>query len=270
MKPRLIRKCNKWVPVLAFCLAALPVAAQRPGDSLAEMRLAFQQLNYTAAQAAGEKALQNWQELAPAQLIEVYQVLGIIAYAEGDFFNAKAHFEAALSLTPDLKLDSLYVSPKIQQFLQEVKANLAASNGHMPATLRYVITPDPRPRAALRSLLFPGLGQLRKHQARKGRVMMVAAGLGLVTTGVLQFHREAARESYLSATTIAKATSAYQRYNLLNRARNGAALATAGVWVYSFFDALLSPPKQPGLRLGYLPAAEGGGTLPMLSLQLHF
>lgn len=269
MRRRLIRKCKKWIPALAFCWAALPVFAQEAEKTLADMRLAFQQLNYMAAQAAGEQAVQNWQKLAPAQLIEVYQVLGVIAYTEGDFFEAKAHFEAALSLAPDLKLDSLQVSPKIQQFLLDVKANLTASNGHAGAAWRYVVVPDPRPQAALRSLLVPGLGQWQKHQHTKARILMIAAGAGLATTGVLQFRREAARTSYLSANTIAKASSAYQRYNLLHRARNGAALATAGVWLYSFFDALLAPQHQPALRLGYLPAGDGE-YMPLLSYQIHF
>ncbi len=234
------------------------------------MRLAFQQLNYMAAQKAGEIALRDWQKLEPAQLIEVYRMLGIIAFSDGDFFKAKTHFEAALSLAPDLKLDSLFVSPKIQQFFHEVKTNLPVHNGSSPSTMRYVIAPDPRPQAALRSLIFPGLGQMRKHQALKARVLMIAAGIGITTTGVLHFRRSAARESYLSSPTIAKAVSAYDRYNLLNRARNSAALATGGVWVYSFLDALLSAPNQPGLRLSYLPAATHTEPVPILSLRIRF
>jgi hypothetical protein len=269
MKPRLMQKCKIWMWALASCLAALPLLAQSKEEALAEMRLAFQQLNYAAAQTAGEKSLQDWQKLAPAELIEVYQVLGIIAFSEGDFFKAKTHFEAALSLAPDLKLDALYVSPKIQQFLQEVKDNLA-NNGHTPAVLRYAIVPDLRPQAALRSLLLPGLGQLQKQQRGKARMMMIAAGIGVVTTGVLHARRAAAQESYLSATTIAKAASAYDRYNLLNRARNGAALATAGVWLYSFFDALLAPPNQPALQIGISPSNASNEIIPMISWQMHF
>lgn len=270
MKPRLMQKRKIWLLLAACCLAALPVSAQSTEGTLAEMRLAFQQLNYAAAQAAGEKSLQNWQKLAPAELIEVYQVLGIIAYSEGNFFEAKAHFEAALSLAPDLKLDDLYVSPKIQQFLKEVRDNLSAGNGHAPAVLRYAIIPDPRPRAALRSLLFPGLGQLHKHQPGRARMMMIAAGVGLATTGVLHVRREAAQESYLTAATIAKAASAYDRYNLLNRARNAAALATAGLWFYSFFDALIAPPNQPALRVSLAPTVEGRALTPMICLHWRF
>ena len=270
MKPRLIQKCKAGAIALAVCLAALPLLAQSPDDAFAEMRLAFQQLNYIAARTAGEKALQDWQKLAPAHLIEVYQVMGIIAYTEGNFFEAKTHFEAALSLQPDLRLDSMYVSPKIQQFLREVQENLSGNNGHAAAAVRYVIAPDARPQAALRSLLFPGLGQLQKHQPRKARFMMIAAGAGLAATGVLHFRREAARESYLSATTIAKAISTYKRYNLFNRARNGAALVTAGIWTYSFFDALLASPNQPGPGLSFVPSVQNGEFAPLVSWRFQF
>ncbi len=265
-----MQKCKSRLFAAAFCLAALPLFAQSSEATLAEMRLAFQQLNYMAAKACGEKALQNWQKLAPQNLIEVYRVLGIIAYTEGDFFEAKKYFEAALSLDADLKLDSLYISPKIQKFLREVKENLTAHNGHAPVALRYVAVPDSRPAAAMRTLLFPGLGQLQKHQPRKARVMMIAASAGLATTGVLYFRREAARESYLSATTIARAATTYKRYNLFNRARNGAAVATAGIWLYSFFDALLAAPNQPAARLGLAPAIGGGEFAPLLGVQVHF
>jgi len=255
---------------LGFCLAALPIWAQSQEENLAAMRLAFQQLNYMAAHSAGEKVLQNWQKLLPGQLIEVYQVLGVIAYTEGDFFKAKEYFESALSLAPDLKLDSLYISPKIQQFLQEVRENFAKNNGQSATALRYVVVPDPRPRAAWHSLLVPGLGQLQKHQPGKARLMMITAGAGILGTAVLHVRREDARASYLAANTISKASSAYRRYNLLNRARSGAALFTAGVWLYSFFDALSAPPPQPALRLGYAPVSGGGKFVPLLSYQFNF
>ena len=99
---------------------------------------------------------------------------------------------------------------------------------------------------------------------------MIAAGIGITTTGILHFRCSAARESYLSSTTIAKAVSAYERYNLLNRARNSAALATGGVWVYSFLDALLSAPNQPGLRLSYQPTAAHSELVPTLGIRVHF
>lgn len=260
---------KKILIAVLFC-AALPLWAQAGDTPFAEMRIAFQQLNYIAAKNAGERALQEWRKLSPQNVVEVHQVLGIIAYSEGSFFDAKAQFEAALSLDPGLRLDSLYVSPKIQQFLREVKENLGANNGHAAQDMRYLIVPDPRPRAALRSLLFPGLGQMAKHEKSKGRALMIAAGASVIATGALHLRREAARENYLAAQTISRAVSTYNRYNMLNRARNGAALLTTGIWLYSFFDALALTPNQPQPRLSIVPSADGTRPLPTLSWQITF
>ncbi len=265
-----IQSFRKIILLCMGLLAVLPARAQNAETPLEEMRLAFQQLNYMAAKTAGERALREWRQLAPKSVIEIHQVLGIIAFSEGSFFEAKSQFEAALSLDPGLRLDSLYVSPKIQQFLSEVKENLSAQNGHKHESLRYLIAPDPRPQAALRSLLLPGLGQIQKQQTRKGRVLMVTAGAGLIATGALHFRREAARKNYLSAQTVSRAVSTYNRYNMLNRARNGAALLTTGIWLYSFFDALTLMPSQPQPRIGLIPAAEGASLVPALSWQISF
>lgn len=253
-----------------FLLAAVTAHAQKQDLPFEEMRLAFQQLNYAAAKIAGEQALRDWRRLSPQNVVEIHQVLGIIAYSEGSFFEAKAQFEAALSLEPNLRLDSLYVSPKIQQFLREVREHAFENNGHTRAGVRYLLAPDPRPHAALRSLLLPGLGQIQKQQHGKGRLMIAAAGAGLLATGVLHLRRESARRNYLSAQTVARAASTYDRYNFFNRARNGAALLTTGVWIYSFFDALTLMPNQPQPRLGFMPSAEGAALVPALSWQVSF
>jgi tetratricopeptide (TPR) repeat protein len=256
--------------IAALLCAALPALAQNADSPFAEMRSAFQQLNYHAAKSAGERALRDWRKLSPQNVVEVHQVLGIIAYSEGSFFEAKTQFEAALSLDPGLRLDSLYVSPKIQQFLQEVKDALAAGNGHGRGDLRYLVVPDPRPKAALHSLLFPGLGQMEKGQKTKGRAMMIAAGVGVIATGALHLRREAAQKNYLSAQTIARAVSTYNRYNMFNRARNGAALLTTGVWLYSFFDALTLTPDSPQPRLSLAPSGHDAHFAPVLSWQISF
>ena len=231
--------------LLLAAVAALSVRAQGSDAEVDRMRLSFQQLNYQAAREAGERALLTWQKLTPQDLIDVHRVLGIIAYSEGNFFEAKAQFEQALSLEPSLTLDSLYVSPKIQQFLLEVKHNFSTSNGHSNLDLRYLVLPDPRPQAALRSLLLPGAGQRFKNQHSKGWLLTAAAGLGILTTAALHLRKESAKENYFSAKSIAKAQSTYSRYNNLNRARNVAAFATGIVWSYAFFDALIAAPGSP-------------------------
>ena len=243
--------------------------AQSESVAIDEMYLAFQKFNYVDAKQAGQRALQAWQKLTPTNLIEVHKILAIIAYSEGDFFTAKAQFEQALSLRPDLALDSLYVSPKIQHFLNEVKTSLIQSNGPQKLSRHYLMIPDSRSKAALRSLVFPGLGQIYKNERKKARFIIVAAGVGIAATTALQIRRNSARKNYLAARSISKAQTTYKRFNDLNRVRNFSALATSAVWIYSFFDALIGLPAQPTPIFSHTPTLANDDIAIGLSWQIH-
>lgn len=254
MRMRLLR----WIGVLLGCLlATAPACAQDGGGRVEAVWTAYQQLEYGRADSLARSVLAAYADYTPAQLAEVHTVLGLMAYADGAEGEARRQFEAALSLDPGLELDPLLVSPKILAFVDDVRAQ-QAQRPSRPAgdaeAARYVVQPDPRPPAAMRSMLVPGWGQLYKGESRKGWALVgawgVAAG-GAVTAHVL---RGRAEEAYLDEDDPARVADRYDRFNTWHRVRNNAALAAAGVWLVAYVDALVRP-VQPRALHGALHGA---------------
>ncbi|RMF59683.1 MAG: hypothetical protein D6746_07920 [Bacteroidetes bacterium] len=236
--------------VLILFLPGRVHAQPTPASRLAAIQAAYQQLDYERAKALGEAALQDYDAFTPAQLTEIHTLLGLVYFSENEPEAARLQFEAALSLTPDLSLDPLLVSPKILAFFEEVKRNwqqrqAAAEAGIQAGAIRYVRLEDPRPAAALRSFVLPGWGQLYKGDRTKGWLLM--AGWGVAVTGTLVAHvrRNQARDAYLAERDPDRITDRYDTFNTWHKARNNLALAASALWVLSYLDALVFRPPAP-------------------------
>ncbi|MFZ5516693.1 MAG: hypothetical protein ACOY90_08650 [Candidatus Zhuqueibacterota bacterium] len=257
----------KLLALFLFSIASIGLSQSRqsPYDQLLR---AYQQLDYQTAKALGQKITSDYASHSLYQLAETHKILGVIAYSEGDMDVAKNQFESALSIDDNAQLDSVYVSPKIIQFFNEQKLRYIqstpenASNTAQPP--RYILIRDPRPAAALRSLALPGWGQLYKKEKRKGYSLAGAAGLSIFGTGMLHILQNNAHDAYLEATDPSDIESRYDRYNALYKWRNGLALCTAGIWLYSFFDALIAksdPRDLPGVSAVKIEPAGSDGLM---------
>ncbi len=209
---------------------------------------AYQQLDYQTAKRAGQTITANYNEYSLFQLVETHKILGVIAYTEGNADNAKTQFEQALSIDDKTQLDSVYVSPKIIQFFNDLKQAFVQSkrehDSDTALSSRYILVSDPRPAASMRSLVLPGWGQLYKHEKKKGYGLMTTAGISFIATGILHVLQKNAHNEYLNATDLEIINEKYDQYNQLYKWRNGAALFTGAIWVYSFFDALIHTNEQ--------------------------
>jgi len=241
--------CKKYILVILFFYFITGQGLSQIKQSPFEQMLnAYQQLDYQAAKTIGKKITAEYAEYSLLQLVETHKILGVIAYTEGNLEEAQKQFEQVFSIDDKAQLDSVYVSPKIIQFFDELKQKfIKSTNDHESSsavTPRYILIADPRPTAALRSLVFPGWGQLYKQQKKKGYAMIGSAGLSILGTGILHFMQKDAHENYLNATGHQLIDEKYKNYNTLYKWRNNLALFTGGVWLYSFFDALISSPNQ--------------------------
>lgn len=139
------------------------------------------------------------------------------------------------------------------------------------------------PRRALRSLLYPGLGQCYAGQPLRAGAYAVAATAAGVTALVahLQYkggldridalERESASlgaggtaESEARARIAAERQAAVQRSDDDEETRNIAAIVAGAVYAASVIDALLSSPPSPpveaaGPRIGFVAPPAGGG-----------
>lgn len=230
--------------LLIFGLFSTSFAQQsREVQLLQEIQNAYDQFNYTEAEIKAQTALKQYQRFTPSQLTEIHKILALIYSAQNKKEQAREHFEAALSINPDLELDPIYVSPKILNFFKKIKSeykqNLLNSDENKQE-IRYVLVQDPRPSAALRSMLIPGWGQWYKGEKSKGKILM---GLwGGSVTGVIIAHiiRNHAEDRYLSETNPDKIESRFKTFDRWHKIRNNLLIFAAGIWVYSYLDAILN------------------------------
>lgn len=240
-----MRYLNKTAFLVLFfiLIKSTSVFSQGTEDKLLEeIRDAYNQLNYTEAVIKAKMALQNYERFNSAQLTEIHKILALIFFSQNESEKARIHFENALSLTPELILDSLFVSPKILDFFNRVKEEREQKlekESNPKSEIRYVLVQDPRASAALRSMILPGWGQLFKGEKTKGKVLLSLWSLGIVGSVVSHLARERAEDKYLSETNPAKIESRYNTFNTYHKLRNNLILFSAVIWIYSYFDAVL-------------------------------
>ena len=229
-------------------MLSVPAIAQQPDSTLLEsMRTAFRELDYTRAEAVAQNILSTYGAYSVEELIEAHTTIALLKYAQNRQDESRQHFESALSLNGDLELDSLLVSPKIMAFFDDVRteSTLRQANAESMVVVRYMLQEDPRPGAALRSMILPGLGQLYKTERRKGWMIVGAWTGALTATTAAHIARQNARRSYLGARDPSEIADRYDTYNRLHKIRNGLALVATGIWIYGYLDALIGPVVLP-------------------------
>jgi len=266
-------RCNL-LALFLFSFASLGLS-QSQQSSYDQLLRAYQQLDYQTAKLLGQKIISDYPAHSLFQLVETHKILGVIAYTEGDLGAAKSQFESAFSIDSNAQLDSVFVSPKIIHFFNEhrlrFRQNIRTKPSDATQPPRYILIRDPRPAAALRSLVLPGWGQLYKQETRKGYRLAGAAGVSMIGTGVLHILQNNAHDAYLDATDPNDIESRYDRYNSLFKWRNGLALCTASIWLYAFFDALIvhsDPGALPDISAVNIQFNPSNGL--MISAMLHF
>jgi tetratricopeptide (TPR) repeat protein len=226
--------------ILILFSSAFGQSAER--DLIEEIQTAYNQLNYPEAEIKAQAALKDFQRFTPTQLTEIHKILGLIYFSQNKEDAARLQFENALSLSPDLKLDPLFVSPKIVEFFEEIKKARTIKlqdAGASQADVRYVLLQDPRPAAAMRSMIVPGWGQLYKGEKTKGRVLLGLWSAGVIGSVAAHIARAHAEDRYLAETDPDRIESRYDTFNTFHKLRNNLLIFSGGVWLFSYIDAIL-------------------------------
>jgi tetratricopeptide (TPR) repeat protein len=241
--------------LILFIINISLIYSQAQQSLYQQMIQAFRQLEYENAEKIGKQITADFESYTPIELLETHKILGVIAYQDGNLSEANSQFEQALSIDRTAHLDSVYVSPKIIQFFNDLKSNYALrqKSGEIDKTIhyRYLVQPDPRPAATLRSMILPGWGQLYKNDKRKGYVLVSSTATATLATVLFHFMQKNAHDEYLKATDIETIKQKYDNYNLFYKLRNNTALLAGGIWLYAFFDALLAEPKEKPVKVSF-------------------
>ena len=253
------------VLALLVCAPAVwaPLAhAQTAPDLVGAVREAVERLDYDTAEVRAREALARYEALSPDDLVEVHAALGTLLAARGAAVEAREQFGAALSLDPNLALDPVLVPPATISLFESVRADAARAPAVAPGVapaVRYVVLPDPRAGAALRSAALPGWGQA--YRGDRGRAVAFGGAAAVTAGGAVAAHvaYRRARAQYLAATLPDEIDAAYGRLNGRYRLRTALAVGAGVVWAASVAEALVTGrPRVPrGLGPGGLSLRVG-------------
>lgn len=249
IKPCLV---TLFLSLAGFALApsAGLLAQDRQSLLLDEIQRAYTELHFTEAEIKATSALKEYQRFTQEQLTEIHKILALVYYSQNKEPKARQEFELALSLDPTLELDPLLVSPKILDYYEQLKTawvrRQQSRNDVRDSKMevRYVLVADPRPAAAIRSVVLPGWGQRYKGEKKKGVLLTTLWGIGVAGSLAAHLARDNAENKYLSEIDPAKVGARFDTFNRLHKIRNNLILFSATVWIYSYIDAILRKSPQ--------------------------
>ncbi len=227
-------------------LSSHPIVCQektRPG--IMEIQQAYDQFKYDEVIFLSRQALNAVPPPVQTEQVQIYMYLAYAHISLGQKQEAQKDFEMALDLDPNLKLDPIYVSPKIISIFEEVK-NASAAEGIEQRKLiseSMLFKKTLQSNAAWRSLILPGWGQFYKGQRAKGITVLAAHTLNVGTLVFAHLRMQQAHDDYLKARDLPTIESTYDRYNKFYKLRKYFALSTAAVWLYAHLDAALTDPS---------------------------
>ena len=206
------------------------------------------QQKYEAGDVAGAeltalKALNKRDNFQSPELVEIHKYLALCYIARGERQDAVDEFVAVLKINPQFRFRRQVTSPKVisvfDEALREFQNFLALRRDNPP------LEADVRWRsAAVRSIIFPGLGQLHKGDKRKGYIFTgvgIASISGLIFTQIMY---SKAHEDYLDAEEIQDIEKKYEDFNTYYKLRNSTAILSAAIYLYNIYDCITVPPKN--------------------------
>lgn len=235
---------RSFTSLLLFTLSfATVVAAQETNKVILEdIHTAYERLDFSVAEARINAALEMYDQFTPAELSDIHTVYALIYFARNDLSSVRTQLSQALQLQPELVLDPVATPPRLRDIFEAIKSEQKTTlqENSTESAVRYMVLEDRRPAAAMRSVLLPGWGQRYKGQKRKGLILTGLWSLSSVGTIATHFARNRAEDQYLASTTPDQIEARYQSFDTLHKVRNNLFLAAAGIWVYSYADALIS------------------------------
>ena len=248
-----------------LCWSQLNIVAAQvsTGELLRDIRSAYERVDFDVAEQRIQEALDQFDLFSPTELAQVHMFSALIYYAQDDAGKAEAQLVLALQLHSDLELDPILAPPGLVAIGDRLKKDFKEAgqiNNEQQPDVRYLVLDDPRPAAAMRSMLVPGWGQLYKGERKKGYWLIGAWGATAGGTLVTHFLRANAEDKYLEAATVDDARALYDDFNRWHQVRNNLFLAAAGVWVYSYIDALIfqtTPVQSQRVQVYTTPSLSG-------------
>ena len=189
-----------------------------------------------------DEVLRTTKTIPDSTLIRLYIYQAFSYVALGNKEQALGAFRYLLIINPKLELDPKFISPKIIEVFEESKRIRGDSLRLSPPPFIPIdnLQSQTVRNRAMRSLLYPGLGQLFQQKRTKGYLFLggeTFSLLGLVGAHLLT---NSAHQKYLANRNINEMDKLYNNYSFWYRTRTGFIITSIGIWIINYIDVTLS------------------------------
>jgi hypothetical protein len=236
--------------IVAILLFALPVFAQGQSLFLSDAQKAYEEFDYTRVISVSELLLAHRDTLTESSWITLLTLNGASHFIRGEEIAARGSFLEILKVDSAFALDPVLYSPKIVEFVNQIKSNTPKSTDlQRTSNDRKVLDEQKHPsieqfsshsfgNVVARSILLPGWGHLTVESSPKGWFLTTAATFAL-SSGMYYIVQTNKREhEYLNETNRQNIAEKYEDYNSAYKTRNIILGVYAVVWTAAQLDLL--------------------------------
>lgn len=226
-----------------FALASMPSrSGYANNDYTIELESLYNQGLYQQVLDKVEDMLLNQKNISEADLSKIYtyQAFAYVAVDKKEF--AVSAFRYLLIINPNISLDPRYVSPKIIEVFEESKRRSGDTSRLRPSVLmpaEDMSTNNSIRNQAMKSLLYPGLGQLSLNKKAKGYIFLSSETVSLAGLIAAHLLTNAAHKKYLDNQDMNQMDELYDDYSLWYRTRTGFIISSVSIWILNYIDATI-------------------------------
>lgn len=176
------------------------------------------------------------------RLERLLKYLALAQASMGKDYDAQSTYTTLLLVNPEFSFNTGEISPKIQSLFDKTQMNSNAETSSLAPAPSYLILRDRRSEFILKSVAFPGWGQLEAKQRRAyvWGTLFTAGAAGVVLTAIMTSRTH---DDYLLAVEPDDIKNQYDAYNTWYRARNNFLVFTASIYALNIIDISASTPR---------------------------
>ena len=206
----------------------------------------YNQGQYQKVIEVSDSALRTSQNLPDSVLVKLYTYQAFSYVALDKKEQAINTFHYLLIINPQLDLDPKFVSPKIIEVFEEsrrLKGDTIKLKQSEYVPIEDIIKNQSNQtirNRRMRSLLYPGLGQLYQNKKVKGYLFLTGETISLVGLVTSYFLTKSAHQKYLNNRDVNQMDKLYNNYTLWYKVRVGFTISSVGIWLLNYIDATIS------------------------------
>lgn len=216
------------------------IYSQIPTDAVWEIESLYYHSSYQNVIEKIDKIFQSQKDIPDSVLIKLYTYQAFSYVALDKKEQALNAFRYLLILNPDQELDPRFVSPKIIEIFEESKRIKGDSIRLMPPPFVPIDRTALLKKSAVRSLMYPGLGQLYNGNKTKGYLFLSLETVSIIGLVVSHFLVNSTHRKYLDADEQNEIDKRYKDYSFWYKVRISFTVSSASIWLLNYIDATLS------------------------------